>query len=461
MYSHQRPGAPTRRAHRIRRLALAGALALTATACGDDNEDAAADDQSESGGDSSDDAGTGTDRDTDDSSDEPGDEGGPPAEIAPLVGAPLNPGITTVDFLGTPMTFEVDVPWKIAVAGDGAFVITSPENNDPSGPTMSILRPSGFAAEDELTVEPPALQFSATYEEWLEHSSVTVSSGPTETTIGRQAATATESELVDPAESFQCGPSPSDQCVFWASTLDDEALGHFVAQTGRAQRTWVVDQGEHAPIVISYGALEEDADWLEVFADIVDTIELGEAQPAPGIPVSDAPWEDGRDGPVPAGEELTFPLFGGTTLTMPVEATVFQDGECLLFAVEEDGILIARFTQDAQGNPISTLDDYLAINDSVVTLTETGNTFEFGGATLAEYDFVVRGIEQDPFPTCAPAGDDPTDRMQIGRNPYGSEWIAETEDGIYVIGSATPELDREDAIKALLADVMATLSTTG
>ena len=159
-------------------------------------------------------------------------------------------------------------------------------------------------------------------------------------------------------------------------------------------------------------------------------------------------------------------VFGGHSLTTPEPALVFQGSQCTIVAIPDDrnltGLGIAHVTQTVSGEPVETLEDYLAHDQGALTRTETGRTIELFGTTLAEYSYEETGSNENGV-SCVAQDADPLDAPAIGVFGLGAEWLAEAEGGgVYLVAWALqdPTQGDIDEISAMYEDVIATIQST-
>ncbi|MEM7091798.1 MAG: hypothetical protein AAF567_02250 [Actinomycetota bacterium] len=382
----------------------------------------------------------------------------PPSDPAPTNGAAigevLEPGRVGVDMLGTSLSFEADIPVEIPVAGDGALVISEPGPVDATGPDLVLLRPSGFATGAETGTPPPPARFTGDLDAWLGNEAVVVSDDR-DAEVGGRDARVVDFTVVAPEPALdRCGEPPQDRCIFFASTLDPGPLAHTVARTGRNFRLWVIDQDEHPDIIVLAGAGQDVEGWIGGVADrLVESIELGPPAPAPGSPLTDAPWEDGRDGLVPAGDRW-LPILGGVMLTLPEDLEVIQGGQCAVFLVgpggSTGGVVIAKISQTGSGEPVDNIDAFEAIDLGRIERQPTGRTRAVFGTTLTESSFELTGPPTGAAASCAPPGEPTAGALQVGPRRFGAEWVGEADDGVYLLAFATDDPDNVPELRALL-----------
>jgi len=439
-------------------LTLLAVLALIAAACGSTTTEASTEEGSENT-DSVEETTTTTEavaevaeeqEATDDGSDddELKEETDDEPEETEVPGEPIE--LTT---LGTSVTVDLGIPTD-SFEFQGVGVVGRAGELNPTSSGLLMMRATGFATADSHNAEFPLPLFTGTLDDWLALPNVTVLS-QSETTVGGYDATVTDIVLERSDDSIQdCGPAPQDQCILIASTPDPADASLIVVRTGSTIRIWDVDQGEHAPLIFTGVALDGDDEFMTIAQAAVDSIELGEPQPAP----------EGIVSLLDAGTH-SFDSLGGMTLTLPGESIVLEGTQCVLlqFPVEqfESGMIFGRIDQDIDANPIEDDQAYFDNFDGQVSHEETGRTLDLFGTTLTEYAVEETG-ENMTVSSCAPIGGDVFDDVLAGFIGAGTEYVADADDGgVYLLGWTTINPDESERMLAMFDQIVDSLKVAG
>ena len=316
-------------------------------------------------------------------------------------------------------TFEV-----IGFSAIGRAGMTTPFESG-----LIFLRPTGFASLDDRPQDSALPLFSGTLETWFTHPEVNISS-QSETTIGGFDATVTDFTIERVDTTLQdCGPPPLNQCILFASTPSPTEGSVIVTRAGVQLRLFEIDQGEHASLLILAVANEGDDEWLPTVDSALETIVLGEPQPAPERIVSR----------LEAGEH-TFDSLGGITMTIPEATLVLEGTQCVLLQfpenVFETGMIFGRIDQDGGGNEIADDQAYFDSFDGQVSREETGRTVDLFGTTLTEFAVEETGQNMSAS-SCAPLGENPLRDVIAQFTGAGTEYVADAEDGGYYLAGWT------------------------
>ena len=366
-----------------------------------------------------------------------------PVDLEPIVIPDMG---TSVEITFDIETESFEVIGLTAVGRAGAL--------SPVESGLVFSRPTGFVSLG-LRGNGDALPlFTETLETWFTHPEVNISS-QSETTVGGFDATVTDFTIERADTSLpDCGPPPLDQCIFFASTPAPSDASVTVARTGVQLRLWEVDQGEHASLLIFAVANPDDDEWLSTVDAAMETIVLGEPQPAPEEIV----------GRLDAGEH-TFDSLGGLTMTIPEPAFFFEGAQCVLIQFPDDtfesGMLFGRIDQNGEGAAIADDQAYFDSFDGQVSREETGRTVELFGTTLTEFAVEETGQNMSSL-SCAAAGDDPTRDVIAGFTGAGTEYVADAEDGgFYLAGWITVNPEASDRWMGVFDEIVSSIEVAG
>ena len=366
-----------------------------------------------------------------------------PAELEPIVIPDMGTSVEITFDIETD-TFEV-----IGLTAVGRAGATTPVDSG-----LVFSRPTGFASADIRGNSFAVPLFTETLETWFTHPEVNISS-QSDTTVGGFDATVTDFTIERADTSLQdCGPPPLDQCIFFASTPAPNDGSITVARTGIQARLWEVDQGEHASLLIFAAANPDDDEWLVTVDAAMETIVLGDPQPAPEEIVRR----------LDAGEH-TFDSLGGITMTIPEPAFVLEGALCVLLQFPDDafetGMLIGRVDQDAGGAEIADDQAYFDSFDGQVSREETGRTVDLFGTTLTEYAVEETGQNMSAT-SCAESGDDPSRDVIAGFVGAGTEYAADAEDGgFYVAGWTTINPEVSERMMGVFDEIVSSIEVAG
>ena len=354
--------------------------------------------------------------------------------------------------LGTSVELEFDVPTD-SLEGVGAAVLSREGQLDPFSSGVVILRPTGFASLDVRGNNFTLPLLTESLETWLTHPEINVSS-QSQTTVGGADATVTDFVVERSDESLpDCGPPPQDSCIFFASTPDPADFALTVARVSKTNRLWEIDQGDNPAIILIAFANEGDDDWLSIVDDAVDTLVLGDPQPAPESSISLA-----EAGPV------SFDSLGGISFDLPEDSLVFEGTQCVLLQIPTDvfesGIIIGRVDQNGQGVPFGGLQGYIDSFDGQVSREETGRTIDLFDTTLIEFAVEETGQNMSTS-SCAPIDGDIGQDVQAGFVGAGTEYVAEAPGGgVYLIGWTTINPEQSDEVAVVFDQIVESLEVT-
>ena len=204
----------------------------------------------------------------------------PVEEEQPGQDEPVSAETVSVPNVGTSIDIDFSVPTQ-SVSGTGASVLGRTENFSPFSSFMLFFRATGFADAAVQGDNSAAQPFTGTFEDFLEVPELDIVS-ESEATVSGFDATVVDFSVI-PSDNLiaDCGPPPTDQCALVASSPDSGNFDAIFARTSHTLRLWRVDQGEELPLVILSASAEGDDAWREIAEEAIESIVLGDPQPAP------------------------------------------------------------------------------------------------------------------------------------------------------------------------------------
>ena len=366
-----------------------------------------------------------------------------PAELEPV----------SIPDMGTSIDIQFDIPTEF-FGGVGALAMGREGELSPFDSGLLFLRPTGYASLDLRVADFANLFFTETLDTWLTHPEVNVASEE-ETTVGGFDARVIDFTMEPSDEAFtDCGPPGFETCIFFASTPDPTEFGITVARAGQQFRLWEVDQGDESPLLLWAVAVEGDDEWIPTVEQAIETITLGDPQPAPESLASIV-----EAGPV------SFDSLGGIAFDLPRESLVIEGTQCVLLQYETDvfdsGIIIGRIDQNIEGEPLEDDQAYFDSFDGQISREETGRSIDLWGTTLTEYAVEETG-QNMAVNSCAPIGGNPLRDVVAGFVGAGTEYVADAADGgFYLVAWTTVDPDRSEEMQALFDEIVASLEVSG
>ncbi|MEZ5379555.1 MAG: hypothetical protein R2733_23845 [Acidimicrobiales bacterium] len=354
---------------------------------------------------------------------------------APLLDArlsPVDPGTYRVETIGTSFSFSTEEEHWVQLNGGGMFVLSHPRSNGPDDRAIVFLRlPSLVHPDDLLTsldgnIESlgawPATDFAG----WLDAlPDAFVVTDQQETLLAGRPAVSAQVTL----EGGDC--VPGRPCVIFA--INHDSLRAKLFSREAIYRLWMVDQGDHDPLLVMVEIRgEADADWFDTADDVLATVAFDEPQPNPVIEIQ---------GPT----ELD--LLGGISFVVD-QPMVVERGSGGYGTIKEaylpggSELLIAP--NDLEGHPIATTDDLVdVLADAKLVVTELDPT-------------VVGGLPARVFDVASSNGPPVVTRSAISASawlapPRGRMWVVEhPERGVLVI-TAESFLASDEVFETALA----------
>lgn len=396
----------------------------------------------------------------------------PAPVVAPLeFGGPIEPGRYTTDLLGTELELDLDESWIPAVGDPGGFIIEGSNKLGDFTEGVLFTRMSSFAGPADLDdPNPPGPHLSgspADFDAWLSASGELIVDSDQTVSVGGLDAREVQIR-VDPdgAITFPggCGPGPDDRCFFVGGTLSD-TLFFYIVRTTEVYRMWLVPQpGFDEPVLITAIAAEGNEQFLDQAGELVASLAFGDPQAHPVELPDGPPWEAGLASTIPAGVS-TVPALGGLQFEMLDDRFVFQEQNFVRFDsnADADGLFppsafVALVHQFANGEIVDGVNGFVNALDSYGTLTLSGDRIDLLGSTLVGYEF-VDGTDPEVLPpvafSSAPAGG--ASNYAWAPNPFATLYLADTPDGVLVIGYDGFSLLEQLLGKAVFDEVVPTL----
>ncbi|MEZ5225955.1 MAG: hypothetical protein R2710_04585 [Acidimicrobiales bacterium] len=243
-----------------------------------------------------------------------------------------------METIGTSFSFSTEEEHWVQLNGGGMFVLSHPRSNGPDDRAIVFLRlPSLVHPDDLLTsldgnIESlgawPATDFAG----WLDAlPDAFVVTDQQETLLAGRPAVSAQVTL----EGGDC--VPGRPCVIFA--INHDSLRAKLFSREAIYRLWMVDQGDHDPLLVMVEIRgEADADWFDTADDVLATVAFDEPQPNPVIEIQ---------GPT----ELD--LLGGISFVVDQPMVVERgSGGCgTIRGLPARGIGVAHRTQRPEGTP--------------------------------------------------------------------------------------------------------------
>jgi basic membrane lipoprotein Med (substrate-binding protein (PBP1-ABC) superfamily)/DNA-binding SARP family transcriptional activator len=192
-----------------------------------------------------------------------------------------------VTSLGTPLTVNVVGDWFVQVNMLGHTVFSHPDSSIAGDRDVVFLRPAEFADptnpgglfEEQVPWPSSEMDGLDGFEVWLAAlQDGIISEGPRRTELAGIEAVYFEAEVVDVST---CGPE--EWCVGFLvnTTTTGGGISGWAFQPGFHQRVWVVDGGEHPPLVVIASTPSDDRSFQAEADDFLSRITIGEPGPHP------------------------------------------------------------------------------------------------------------------------------------------------------------------------------------
>jgi hypothetical protein len=190
--------------------------------------------------------------------------------------------------LGTPLTISIDGDWFVQVNEPGFTAFSHPDSRRRGDRDIVFLRPTVFADPVRPAASIGAQDFWPAgemsldrFDQWLNllpEGILAVPSSRVE--IGGREAVYFEVEI---AGDFECGRE--GVCVgFLVNTIGPEGLTGWSFNRGLRYRIWVVNGGDHQPLVILAGTAFNDTGFQPTADDFLATLIIGDPRPHPVDP---------------------------------------------------------------------------------------------------------------------------------------------------------------------------------
>ena len=362
----------------------------------------------------------------------------------------LDAGTFRFDTGGTPFNIEFPEGWEVLFNSEVLGVFGTTDFTPLGGPVNDLLVKRGNAlsnpAESGQFLDEQEAPFDVDdLDAWIAATPQEIfTSGPTDTTFGGRDAVTFTVRIEDEAV---CGEGPV--CIAFTGNIT--AFDTYSFEPNIDYTVWVVDMGEFDPVFVLLNDNGESAAFSEQAVDVANTIVFDEPQPNP-LPLVEAPWEIGGIGEAPPGV-VEWPVAGGIAVDIP-EASITGLIEPGLFFLTmgtqpiPGELEILAPVSDPSGNPITTVDDFIAAGDVIdfsTTLVGTAET-RLGTATVVD----IEGGNFDRFAapddlTPANIGIITEAGAQFGWQapPLGRAWIIESERGLIVFTAELFEGERD------------------
>lgn len=341
---------------------------------------------------------------------------------APLLtgdtGATLDPGTHLVDTVGTPFTFTSDVLLAVEVNRHGLIRIAHPEAQGDDDRAITFGRLTALSDPARLDDPPDGSQPSWPADDfggWLDRvprersaSNEIVVTGREEATLGGLPAIRADLAVGPVA----CEP-PDEPCHHLGV---NRSAHRYDLRSGSQYRVWVVDQGDHDPLVV-VAAIDRASDigWFDAVDALVGSLAFGSVGPNPILDSSATTSE--------------LPFLGGIRVELDATAVVADPagfGRVVLADWEADTEFLAD-PRALDGEAIETTDELVAVLTAAqVEVSEIGAT-------------VIDGIDARVFDLSA-EGSGPTLGFAAGGErawrapPRGRLWVMEHPDrGLLVV----------------------------
>jgi basic membrane lipoprotein Med (substrate-binding protein (PBP1-ABC) superfamily)/DNA-binding SARP family transcriptional activator len=200
----------------------------------------------------------------------------------------ISPGTYHLTALGTPLTISIDGDWFVQVNEPGFTAFSHPDSRRRGDRDIVFLRPTVFADPVRPAASIGAQDFWPAgemsldrFDQWLNllpEGILAVPSSRVE--IGGREAVYFEVEI---AGDFECGRE--GVCVgFLVNTIGPEGLTGWSFNRGLRYRIWVVNGGDHQPLVILAGTAFNDTGFQPTADDFLATLIIGDPRPHPVDP---------------------------------------------------------------------------------------------------------------------------------------------------------------------------------
>ncbi len=205
--------------------------------------------------------------------------------------SPIAPGTYDVSALGTPLTITFEDDWFVQSNEPGFTAFSHPDSQGPGDRDVVFFRPTVFgdpvrpaAGIGAMELWPADEVSLDRFEDWLALlPDGLVVGAPSRVEIGGRDAAFFEVEVAD---EFECGREGF--CAgFLINTIGSDRITGWTFERGAHQRVWVVDGGDHQPLVIIAATPVDNRSFQATADDVLDTLRIGDSEPHP---VDPADW---------------------------------------------------------------------------------------------------------------------------------------------------------------------------